>query len=234
MMLMTGMPLVTMKRGLTRKERELMDEVDRRAAQIVARIESTGGFASIALEQEPHWHAAVTYPQKERIAGASLADRGFGICIPEYEVVEIRRGRAIDKREMLLPGYVLFFAWNADNQLDRIRACEGVHDVLLSNGHVAVVPDEVMNLLRIVENTHRPLNIPVDATEQPRKKGRQRQSRNPKLDRSDLDNYDVVAVHSFSPFVEAMRSYAGEDRLGAFHKALGLDPCAPSANRPTR
>lgn len=211
-----------------RKSRRWLNEIDRRAAQIVAKIQASHGFAEIKPGVSPHWAAALTLPGKERIAAEEMQGRGFGVYVPESEAVEIRKGRVVTRRGLLLPGYVLFWGWSLDTQIDRVRACEGIRDVVIRNGHVFVIPDRMVNDLRIAENKERPI---AELAKKKRKRG----SRRTKLD-EDPHQDEIVGTHAYSPMVEeqrkeALRQHDVGAAVKAFHKAIGMEPLEPDPNQ---
>lgn len=204
-----------------RKSRRWLDEIDRRAAQIIAKIQASHGFAEIKPGRSPHWAAALALPGKERIAADEMRDRGFGVYVPESESTEVKKGRTLTRRLPLLPGYVLFFGWALDTQIDRVRACEGIRDVVIRDGHVFVIPDRMVNDLRIAENKERPLKELA-------KKKRKRGSRRTKLD-EDPHQDEIVGTHAYSPIIEEQRKEAQKQHdvgaaVKAFHKAIGMEP----------
>lgn len=194
--------------------------IGKQALAISARLESRKPkfYAEVIDGVTPHWHVVMTHPGQERTAAAELADRGFGIYVPEKEFTEIRRGRKVDGKRLLLPGYVLTFVWGIDEHCDRIRACNGVRDILFINGHAALVPDWMVNQLRVEENRQRPLRTLVEVVTVKKRKRQSHKS----IKEIDVHGNDIVSVHPYSPFIEAMRAETEGERLSAFHKALGL------------
>jgi hypothetical protein len=89
--------------------------------------------------------------------------------------------------------------------------------VLMSGDRPAVVADRFIDDMRAAENAERPLKMTVEMVI---KKKRKRQSR---ITEVDVTDNAIVGVHSYSPFMEAMR--AGEDavRISAFRKAMGFE-----------
>lgn len=198
--------------------------IERRALEIAANLDVTKPKrnAEVFPEVTPHWHVVTVLPGRERTAAQDLSERGFGIYLPESEHTEIRRGRQVELTRLMLPGYVFVFVWDVDQHLDRIRACDGVRGMLLVNGQVAIVPDGLIDKVRRAENRERPLKICVEVI---KKKRRWRKSHKT-IEEKQIGDNDIIAVHSWSPFIEALRREAEGERLSAFHKALGLDPCA--------
>lgn len=215
-----------------RYEREisLMDE---RAEPLHAEI--VGGCV-------PNWHVVPVFSGHERITAAHLiarghkltatdhlVKRGFGVYVPECEVVEIRRGQRVVRRQMIIPGYVFVFVWDVDRHFDRIVGCPGAIGMLMAGDKVAIVPDDVMNMIRALENAERgPLTVTIDEVVM---KKRKRQSRKRDV---DLDPLDIVSVHSYSPILEEERvarlvqehEARIEETRGAFAKAMGLPQLA--------
>lgn len=201
-----------------------IEELERRANEIAASFEDRR-CAEVFPEVSPHWHVVMVLPGQERVAADKLSDRRFGVYLPESEHVEVRRGRKVEIKRLMIPGYVFVFVWDVDRQIDRIRACDGVRGMLFINGRVAIIPDAVIDDVRIAENRERPLPFVVTAGSDaaPPKKAKRywRKTRKAEDQATNHDN-DIISVHSYSPFIEDLRNAAGDPGVSAFHKALGL------------
>lgn len=95
---------------------------------------------------DPKWHLVQVY---SRDAEKELAKRGFGLYVPEQRETIVRRGRKIDCRRPMFPGYVLVFMWNGGGNWGFVRACEGVIDF------IGTLYDEEVDLIRAVENAQK-------------------------------------------------------------------------------
>ena len=84
-----------------------------------------------------------------RDAEKELAKRGFGLYVPEHRFFEVRRGRKVDARKPMFPGYVLVFMWLTDANWGRVAQCDGV------KGFVGPLHDEEVDLIRAVENAQK-------------------------------------------------------------------------------
>lgn len=193
-------------------------EFERRALEISARLDGKARCrnAEVIEGVTPRWHVATVFPGQERTAAEDLGDRCFGVYLPESEHTEVRRGRKVDFKRLMLPGYVLVFVWDVDRHMDRIRACDGVRSMLFHDGRVAIVPDRLVDRIRATENRERPLKMTVEVI-----KKRKRQSHKC-FEQRDVTDNDIIGVHAFSPFMEELRSESEAERLGAFHRAMGL------------
>lgn len=202
-------------------------EFNRRAVEISTSLENRGAkrYAEVFPEVTPRWHVVTVHPGQERTAADDLSDKRFGVYLPESEHTEVRRGRKVDLKRLMLPGYVFVFVWDVERQLDRIRACDGVRGVLIINGRVAIVPDALVDRVRIAENRERPLPLALSASAEssPPKKVKRcwRKTRKTDVQVENHDN-DIISVHSYSPFIEELRSASDDQQVSAFHKALGL------------
>lgn len=199
---------------------EVFAELSRNALAISARLDGRNAMrnAEVYPGVTPHWHVVTVLPGQERTAADDLSERCFGVYLPESEHTEIRRGRKVDLKRLMLPGYVLVFVWCVDRHMERIRACDGVRGLLMVNGQAAIVPDRLVDRVRAAENRERPLKMRVEVI-----KGRRRHSRTVIEERDVTDN-DIVGVHSYSSMIEALRAENEADRLSAFHKAMMLAP----------
>lgn len=199
---------------------KMREEIERRALEIVASIEGQHRRrnAEVYAGVSPRWHVVLAGPGQERTAAKNLSERAFGVYLPESEHVEIRRGRVVELKRLMLPGYLFVFVWDIDAHIDRIKACEGVRGVLIVNGQVAILSDHMINEVRKAENGERPLRVMVEVV---KRKKRHRRSHKA-MQEVDVRENDIVAVHSYSPFIEALRQESDVVRLDAFHKAMGL------------
>lgn len=208
---------------------EVFAELSRKALAISATLDGRNAMrnAEVYPGVTPHWHVVTVLPGQERKAADDLGDRCFGVYLPESEHTEVRRGRKVDLKRLMLPGYVLVFVWDVDRHMDRLRACDGVRGLLMFGGKAAIVPDRLVDRVREAENRERPLKLRVEVI-----KGRRRHSRTVIQER-DLTDDDIVGVHSYSSMIEALRAENEVDRLSAFHKAMMLAPCTATPNQPT-
>jgi transcription antitermination factor NusG len=198
--------------------------IERRALEIAAQfdVERRERNAEVFPDVTPHWHVVTVLPGKERAAADDLSERCFGIYLPESEHTEIRRGRKIELKRLMIPGYVFVFVWDVDRHIDRIRACDGVRGLLFMDGRVVIVPDMLINRIRARENAERPLKGLTTSSE-PAKKAKRCWRKTRKVDGKAEGNGDeVIGVHSYNPFLEELRKAASQsdEKLGAFHKAL--------------
>lgn len=203
--------------------------IERRALEISAQLEGRTGkrTAEVFPDVTPHWHVVTVLPGQERTAADDLSDRCFGVYLPESEHTEIRRGRKVDLKRLMLPGYVFVFVWDVDRHVDRIRACDGVRGLLFINGKVAIVPDALIDRVRRVENYYRPLKGLTPETDgatakKPKRCWRKKRKVEGWVDAQQQWDNEIVSVHSYSPFLEELRAAANDQQASAFHKALGL------------
>lgn len=199
---------------------EVFAELSRKALAISATLDGRNARrnAEVYAGVTPCWHVVMALPGQERTAADDMSDRAFGVYLPESEHTEVRRGRKVDLKKLMLPGYVLVFVWDMERHHGRICACEGVRGVLMINGRAAIVPDRYVDIIRKAENRERPLRALVEVV---KKKKRWRQSQKT-LEERDVTDNDILSVHSYSPDIEAMRADADTERLSAFHRAIGL------------
>lgn len=205
------------------------------------------GYSSLRAEivagVDPGWYVATVFTGHEQVSAAHLIarghkmkavdhmiERGFGVCVPEGEVVEVRRGRKVEVKQVLLPGYVFVFVWDVVRHIGRICACPGVTGMLMAGAMPAVVPDDVMYRLRVIENMHRgPMTTTIEEFLPTKRK---RQSRRT-IRTVPIGPEEIVKVGCYAAvsreqeeFKQQMQCPDPEHRLSAFHKAMGLIPQA--------
>lgn len=100
-------------------------------------------MAEVVPGVEPKWCLIQVF---SRDAEKHLAERGFGLYVPEYRESIVRRGRKIDSRRPMFPGYLLVFMWLGGGNWGRVVASDGVV------GIVGTLHDEEVDLIRAVEN----------------------------------------------------------------------------------
>jgi transcription antitermination factor NusG len=177
--------------------------------------------AEITPGAKAAWHVVETFPAHERIAGAHLSGRRFGIYVPEVEGVEVRRGRKAKFTRPMFPGYILVFTWDIRRHVERIMACPGVWRLMLIGTEFAILPDEAIDKIRQVENAYRPLALTFDNFEGFRKKTK-RWRRTPRQEQAIGDN-EIVSVRPWSAFTDGLAtSVDGAQRNQILRKALGL------------
>lgn len=168
-------------------ERELSDDVKAELARSAPMIDPR--MAEVVPGVEAKWFLVEIYRAR---AEAKITELGFGLCVPEVREVIVRRGRKINCRRSMFPGYVLVFMWNGNRNYRRLMACEGVSSI------VGALHDEEVDLIRAVENAQGfPLRI------KPRHHGRIRSRR-------------------FEDWLKEIRSLDSDKRNQALRKLLSL------------
>lgn len=213
---------------LARNESNLYLEYCKQAAidQIRHMDEKTGPVAAQLAGEQGSWCGLVVAPQHERVAAAHLSGRGFGIYLPEVEVTEIRRGRKVDLRRLLIPGYLFVYLWGIAQNHVRVRNCPGIIDFMrLETGAIRVIKWDIINELRVIENLKNPISLPMDevisAPVHRKRRWRRSRKQEPQI---RYEQAEIVCVHAYSPFVEELREAGLDDeaRISAFQRRLGL------------
>ncbi|HYD66108.1 transcription termination/antitermination NusG family protein [Azospirillum sp.] len=156
---------------------------------------------------EPTWHVIETYANADRAVAEELSSRRFGIYLPEEVRSEIKRGRKVDIVRPMFPGYLFVFVWLTDRNYTRIRSTPGVMQFLASEGTPVVIADEVIDIVRAVENGQRPIWRP-------------RKSRGYR--KQKVADEGVVAAHPPSEFQDRLMRLDSKIRNQTLRKALGL------------
>lgn len=180
--------------------------------------------AELLSEISPDWYLIEVYPGAERKVADEMVTRRFGIYIPEFEETVVRRGRAIDRVELMFPGYIFAFVWDVIEHRSRIEAIDGVLRVVLDvNGKPLRVTDAEIDLVRKVENQLRPVTLQEFSieVELPKKKKRRRMKR---AVVKVLD--EVVSTRAWgwvrSSFDDSVLELDSQERNQTLMRALGL------------
>ena len=168
---------------------------------------------------EGRWQVVEVYPGAERKVADEMIVRRFGIYLPEFEETIVRRGRKIDRTELMFPGYIFVFVWDAVEHRSRIEAIGGVLRLVMDvNGVPLGLTDDEIDLIRTVENQRRPLRLQEFSVEvEPRKKRRRRRKR---IATKILD--EIIATRPWSAFCDGLMAVDSEVRNQTLQKALGL------------
>jgi transcriptional antiterminator NusG len=95
---------------------------------------------------------------RNRDVEADLIKRRFGIYVPEFEETIISRGRKVERRGPLIPGYVFVFLWDVGVQHPHDEADANWMRAVTTPGVTAILgwlPDEEIDRLRAIENGER-------------------------------------------------------------------------------
>jgi transcription antitermination factor NusG len=111
--------------------------------------EQIGGHA-----EEIAWHALYTRHQHEKAITHALSNKGFEVFLPLYSAAHRWKDRSKELLLPLFPCYV-FLRGGLERRIDIITT-PGIHMLVTSGGHPAVVPDEEIYAVRqLVENAQR-------------------------------------------------------------------------------
>jgi transcriptional antiterminator RfaH len=97
------------------------------------------------MQSTPFWCAARLMPRREALAIHCLGLAGFKVYLPRLRERRIMRGRRVEVRPPLFPGYVfvaIVLQWH------RARWCPGVLSLIMAGDGPARVPDDVIAELR--------------------------------------------------------------------------------------
>jgi transcription antitermination factor NusG len=167
----------------------------------------------LALGILPNWYVIEVV---SRDVEAELIKRQFGIYIPEEDETVITRGRSVDRRVRMFPGYVFVFLWDTGENWSKLASLRGVVAVL------GVLSDAAIDKIRYCENCARPVVLQSFEIKQdiPPKKRRKRRR---KTKRKIVVVHDeVTAVRAWSAFEDAVMTLDSEGRNQALRNVLGI------------
>jgi transcriptional antiterminator NusG len=189
--------------------------------------------AEIVPNATPRWHVLETRSNHERVVGAHLVARRFGMYVPETEEDIVRRGRKLHVTRLMFTGYVFVFVWDIMAHMSRLETIPGVARVLCHpptpDGHPAtpvIIPDKAIDIVRVEENKKRPLRAVVDDEVIGKKRGRKRRRVKTWEDRLRAEQEeaanDIIDIRSWDAFRDAISTLDAGGRNQSLLRALGL------------
>ncbi len=165
--------------------------------------------AQIVPGTKPIWYV---FEIASRKVEADLIKRRFGIYVPMCEEVTVERGRKIDRKSLLFPGYVFVFFWATIENYSKVA---GIRGIISSIGELT---DEELNKIRVLENYERPIELQYFSSEDqiPSKKRRRwRKSRKPLMVPDE-----IVRTRAWSAFDDFVHKLDGDGRSEALRQML--------------
>jgi transcriptional antiterminator RfaH len=94
---------------------------------------------------ENYWCAARLQPRHENYATYCLTVLGYTLYLPRLRERRVARGRKVETRPPLFPGYLFVFV---ELQWSQARWCPGVLTLIMDGDGPARVPDSVIAEIR--------------------------------------------------------------------------------------
>lgn len=130
--------------------------------------EKSGPYDAEAVPgKSPCWHLLCV--DHGNTAASHLIGRRFGIYQPIETRDAVVRGRLRTISRSMFPGYLFVFVWDIDRHARRIMACTGVRSIMRDDNKFVVVPDDLIDRIRRMENTLNPVNVLPEDLIQPTK-----------------------------------------------------------------
>lgn len=177
-----------------------------------------------------YWLVADCFHGELNVASGHLIGRRFGVCQPMETITEVRRGRKFEHLRPLYRNYLFVYTFGLGGNVQRIRACTGVRDVLRHpDGSPAIVPWDMIDKMRVIENKNSPgpdIHLP-DRPHRRKFKGKRGQQRYEDAMKEWEKGAEVVRVRPWG-FSKSLGTWdepdpeTEETNKGALHKALGL------------
>jgi transcriptional antiterminator RfaH len=105
------------------------------------------------------WYCARTQPKHEHIAAANLVKNlGLEVFHPRLRFERATRRGAVRVIEPLFPGYI-FVRCDLEYRLDEVRYVNGISSLVHFGQRIPVVPDEVVEELRLCFESEEPLAV---------------------------------------------------------------------------
>lgn len=175
-------------------------------------------FAELVPEINPCWHLIETFAGAENLAAAHLAGRRFGIFLPMFKRTKkdrfgVRRTRIIN----LLPGYLFLFVWNLAKHQRRILSCPGVRSIHYVAGEPYIVPDSLIDTLRIKETQY---DEDLDAIITGNSKKKKRRWRKSREGHAPIQSAEItIGPYSVLDRIEELDA---EGRISVFRQVIGI------------
>lgn len=94
------------------------------------------------------WYLIQSKPGQAAKAAQELLNQGYEIFLPTLQVEKVVKGRRVERVEPLFPGYVFIELSELSSNWRPIRSTRGVARLVSFGDKPAVVPDDVVELLR--------------------------------------------------------------------------------------
>jgi len=95
-----------------------------------------------------HWYVVQSKPGQAVRARTELENQGYDIFFPEIHVEAIKKGKRVEKVEPLFPGYLFIYLSEMESNWRPIRSTRGVAKMITFGDQPAIVPHEVIEVLR--------------------------------------------------------------------------------------
>lgn len=195
--------------------------------------------AEIDPEVTAAYYAIEIIPGMEHIASGHLIGRRFGTFQPEMcfePKVELKddkwmvvRGKKLDRRCRMVPGYIFVFMWMNDKNYDRIRAIPGIRGFVTRAGELEPLKfaDTVIDTLRALEAELAPIEMPAHWQKPAKRKRRKKhgdagEPSEPEMTFSAIKGWINVGEGQWITTTEALRVLDGKDENQSLAKSLGL------------
>jgi len=182
-------------------------------------------MVDIVPELRAAWYVLVVAPGRERTVAGHLIGRRVGVYLPEFEerISNLRTGRKQIVLRAMFAGYVFVFSWLSPRNYHRIRDVPGALDFLTSGQTgPAVVPDELIDRVRKVENQLRPLRLPQEGFGRFRKFKRRWRREPMQLHEHQVADHEIVGVRAWSALVDGIEGLDEQERNRLLRESLGL------------
>ncbi len=95
------------------------------------------------------WYLVQSKPGQSERAAQELENQGYEVFFPTIEVEKIKKGHRVHQTEPMFPGYVFIELSELSSNWRPIRSTRGVLRLVSFGNKPAVVPDEVVEQLRV-------------------------------------------------------------------------------------
>jgi transcription antitermination factor NusG len=176
--------------------------------------------AEIVEGVKPKWHVIEAFPGQEFKVRDTLAERRFGVFFPTYRVWEKNRyGVTVMKVRRLISQYLFVFVWDIDRHWTRITGVDGVSRILKDGNEAAIIKDEVIAHLRVLEVY---VEEKIEFANKNKKPKRRKKKHAHNGDDDTVKIYPARWVKLDGEWVLEADALDAENRRAVFHKAIGL------------
>ena len=105
------------------------------------------------------WFLAYTKPRFESVAQVNLQQQGFEVYLPLYKKFKKTETGSVSVFEPMFPRYIFFRPSRPSQSITTVRSTKGVNNLVRFGFEPAVMPDNVLQLIRELEQSRNQVSV---------------------------------------------------------------------------